>query len=125
MSFINSLLPTRNGHDEPPAASRPRHEVTETDDAFLLTVSLPGVSREGLEITDEGGQLTIRGKRAAAVPQGQNVVYRETGDSPFELAFVHDGSVDAGKIGAELRDGLLRLSLPKAESAKPRKIAVG
>jgi HSP20 family protein len=128
MSFFNTLLnPAQNGSSATsgtPPARRPQYEITETDAGYTLEVSLPGVSREGLEITDEDGELTITGKRAVAFPEGREVLHRETSDASFELVLTHDNTIDAEKIEAELRDGVLQLKLAKAESAKARKISV-
>ena len=107
-----------------PQARRPYFEVEESDGAYGLTVFLPGVSKDGLEITDEGGELRITGKGAPGLREGQTALYRESSEASFELVLTHDDSVDAGKIVAELKDGVLQLSLAKAESAKPRKISV-
>ena len=127
MSLTNSSIDPSNGACASGGqceVRRPRFEVEETDGAYGLTVFLPGVSKENLEITDEDGQLRISGKRAPALPEGLVSLHRESSDTPFELVLSHDNSVDASKVEAELKDGVLRLSLAKAESAKPRKIAV-
>ncbi len=129
MTFFNSLIPTARGAAssagaDAPAARRPAYEVTESDAGYSLTVNLPGVSKDGLEITDEGGELHIVGKRSAKLPEGVVVLHRESSDAAFELVLEHDNTVDADKTEAELKDGVLHLKLAKAESAKPRKIAV-
>ncbi len=129
MTFFSSLIPTGGREasqlEEGVAQSRkPYFQVRETDQAFDLTVNLPGVDKAGVEITDEDGELTITGKRSSGIPQGAEVLHRESSDAPYKLVLSHDGTVDTAKIGAELRDGVLRLSLAKAESAKPRKIQV-
>ena len=129
MTFFNSLIPTARGAASSTGADaltarRPAYEVTESDAGYSLTVNLPGVSKDGLEITDEGGELRIVGKRAAKLPEGVVVLHRESSDAAFELVLEHDNTVDADKTEAELKDGVLHLKLAKAESAKPRKIAV-
>jgi HSP20 family protein len=129
MSLLNTLIPTRCGavskdDGEARPASRPFFEVDETDTAYGVTVYLPGVSKDGLEITDEGGELRIAGKRAAKLPEGLTALHRESSDAAYELLLTHDNTVDTGKIEAELKDGVLRLALTKAESAKPRKITI-
>jgi HSP20 family protein len=106
------------------ACAQPRYEVQETDSAYGLTVYLPGVSKDGLEITDEAGELRITGQRASKLPEAAVVLHQETSQKPYELVIAHDGAVDVEKIGAELKDGVLQLTLAKAESAKPRKISV-
>ncbi|MFY9926132.1 MAG: Hsp20/alpha crystallin family protein [Opitutaceae bacterium] len=129
MSFFNSLIPTVSGLanqavSEALPVRRPAYEITEADGAYNLTVNLPGVAKEGLEITSEGGELRISGKRASKLPEGVVVLHRESTDASFELALEHDNVIDPAKIEAELKDGVLHLKLAKAESAKPRKIAV-
>jgi HSP20 family molecular chaperone IbpA len=64
------------------------------------------------------------GRRSTAVPTGWTTLHRETADSAYELLLAHDHAFTADKVVAELRDGVLRLSLPKTEALKPRKIAV-
>jgi len=133
MSLFNSLIPTfgrvvaasGNGHspDNGPSV-KPAYEVKETDEAFGLTVYLPGVSKDGLDITAESDQLRIAGRRAWKQPEGWTALYRESPAVPFELVLNHDNAIQLEKIHAELRDGVLRLSLPKSETIKPRKIAV-
>ena len=103
---------------------KPLYEVKETDEAYGLTVYLPGVSKENLEITAEAGEFRIVGRRAWQQPEGWTALYRESADAPFALALSHDNALDIDAIAAELRDGVLRVSLPKAEALKPRKITV-
>jgi HSP20 family molecular chaperone IbpA len=128
MSFFNALIPTFNSmraESDVSPTRRPQYQVIESDAAYSLTVNLPGVAKDGLEITDEGGELRITGKRAVRLPDDAVVLHRESSDAPFELVLSHDNTVDSNKIGAELKDGVLHLTLAKAESAKPRKIAIG
>ena len=129
MSQLNTLLPTHraaaskdDGESHP--VCRPHFEVDETDGGYGVTVYLPGVSKDGLEITDEGGELRIAGKRTSKLPAGLTALHRESSDAAYELLLAHDKTVDTANINAELKDGILRLALAKAESAKPRKISV-
>jgi HSP20 family protein len=132
MTLLNTLIPSlsrtpaRQDGDTSNAGPtiRPAYDIKETPEAWGLTVFLPGVTKEALEITAEEGQLRIAGRRTWKQPEGWTALYRETADAPFELVLSHEGAVDADKIAAELRDGVLRLSLPKHEALKPRKIAV-
>jgi HSP20 family protein len=125
MPYLNELIPSGERSASAPAATRkPRYEVSETDNAYRITVSLPGVAKDGLQVTDDNGELRISASLASALPEGRVALYRETSDAPFDLVLAHDNTVDTEKIGAELRDGVLSLTLAKSESAKPRKIAV-
>jgi len=134
MSLFNSLIPslTRTPSTEKTGSAtaaatptiKPVYEIKETDDAYGLTVFVPGAAKENLEITAEEGQLRIFAPRAWKQPQGWTAVYRESADAAFELVLSHDNLIDADKIVAELQDGVLRVSLPKHEALKPRKIAV-
>lgn len=132
MSFINHLIPTFGGNGAAESANptveaatiRPRYEVGETADAYGLTVYLPGVTKENLEITSEADELRIVGRRSWKQPEGWTSLYRESGEEAFELTLTHANAVNFDSVRAELRDGVLRLSLPKAESIKPRKITV-
>lgn len=132
MSLFNAIIPTFGrslarrgavGQDVGPSL-KPHYEVKETDEAYGLTVYLPGVAKDGLEITAEAGELRIVGRRQWTQPEAWTALYRESVAAPFELVLTHDNAIDGDKIAAELRDGVLRVSLPKAEAIKPRKIAV-
>jgi HSP20 family molecular chaperone IbpA len=129
MSLLTTLIPPHfrqreNNGTQLADAIRPAYEVKETEDACGVTVHLPGVAKEGLELTAEEGQFRIVGRRAWKQPEGWTTLYRESADAPFELALAHDNVVNLDAIAAELRDGVLRVSLPKHEALKPRKIAV-
>lgn len=135
MTLFNQIVPrlsrALSRHDEsgqtstePEFTLKPVYELKENAEAWGLTVQLPGVAKDGLELSAEDGVLSIRGRRVWQKPEGWTQLYRETVDAPYALALEHDNSVDVDKIHAELKDGVLRVSLPKAEAVKPRKIAV-
>ena len=133
MSLINALIPSlgrlparRQGSAQADLGPtvKPVYEIKETDDAYGVTVHLPGVSKDGLEITAGPGEFRLVGRRAWQQPEGWTSLYRESNDATYELVLTHDNAINADQIAAELRDGVLRVSLPKAEAFKPRKIAV-
>jgi HSP20 family protein len=130
MSLIQNLLPSLHrgtaSRETAPAEPtvKPAYGIQETAEGFGLTVHLPGVTRDGLEITADHDELRLTGRRAWHQPEGWTAVYRETESAPFELVLAHDHAVDLDKIQAELADGVLRVALPKAEALKPRKIEV-
>jgi len=101
----------------------PLANIVETSDGYLLEAELPGVSKEGLEVTIENGELLIVGHRAKQQVVGQPV-YRESRENDYRRVFELDPSIDTTKISAKMEQGILRLHLPKAESVKPRRIAV-
>lgn len=133
MTLFNAILPSLGGApvaqpETKPAdlaySVKPAYQITENADTFGVVVELPGVAREALEVTAEESQIRVVGRRAWKQPEGWTALHRETVDAPFELVLAHDNAIDVGKVSAELRDGLLRLTLPKHEAVKPRKIAV-
>lgn len=101
----------------------PLANVLETKDAYVLEAEMPGVNKDGLDITVENGELTIVGRRAAVAPRGREV-YRESRAFDYRRTFELDPAIDAAKVTAQLDQGVLTLTLPKAESVKPRKITV-
>jgi len=103
---------------------KPLFEVEETPEAWALSVQLPGVPRENLDFTAENERITINARRTTEVPAGWTTLYRESVDAPYQLALEHNNTVDVAKIAAELKDGVLRVSLPKMESVKPRKVVI-
>jgi HSP20 family protein len=104
----------------------PPVNIMETDDQYVVEADLPGVTKDGLEITVEDNELTIIGRRNDfhEVPNGE-VLYQETRPGDFRRVFELDPTIDTAKIGAKMQQGVLTLTLPKAEKVKPRKITVG
>ncbi|HRJ72551.1 MAG TPA: Hsp20/alpha crystallin family protein [Terrimicrobiaceae bacterium] len=101
----------------------PRVNLHQDADGYTLEVEMPGVGRDGVEITLEDGRLSIVGRRPAPADPG-HAVYRERNSSDFRRVFDLDPGIDAGKISARMDQGLLVVRLLKAEAVKPRKIAV-
>ena len=101
----------------------PAASVTENVDGYTLQVEMPGVNKEGLEISIENNELTIIGRRSMPAVEG-SLIHRESRPENFRRAFELDPSIDTGKIVARIDQGIATLTLPKAEQVKPRKIAV-
>jgi HSP20 family protein len=108
----------RNEQFVMPAAS-----VVEDGDSYTLRVEMPGVNKEGLEISVENNELTIVGRRSMPAVDG-TLVHRESRSENFRRIFELDPSIDTSKVGAKMEQGILSLTLPKAEHVKPRKITV-
>ncbi len=102
----------------------PLANVLETKDAYTLEAELPGVTKDGLELTVENGELTIIGHRTATPLHGR-AMHRESRSLDYRRVFEIDPAIDTAHISAKLDQGILTLTLPKTESVKPRKIAVG
>jgi len=101
----------------------PRVDITESKEGYVLTADMPGVTKDGLEVLLEKNELTIVGRTTAGSPN-LTPLYRETANRDFRRVFVLDPDIDAAKVGAHLDDGVLTLSLPKAERVRPRKITI-
>lgn len=109
------------------AAWVPGADIHEYEDRFQLFVDLPGVDPSAVDITLERGVLTISGERTlAAQREGQQMVQRrvERGQGKFHRRFILPDSVDAEKVEAAGRHGVLEISIPKQQKAKPRRIKV-
>jgi HSP20 family protein len=101
----------------------PAATVLEDEHGYTLEVEMPGVNKEGLEMWVEDQELTIIGRRS--VPSiSATIVHRESRAENFRRTFELDPSIDADKINAKIDQGVVTLTLPKAERVKPRKIAV-
>lgn len=101
----------------------PAASVLENGDGYSLQVEMAGVNKDGLEISTEGTELTIIGRRSLPSIDGA-IVHRESRRENFRRTFEIDPSIDVNKINATIEQGLLTVTLPKAEHVKPRKITV-
>jgi HSP20 family protein len=101
----------------------PPASVTEIADGYTLEIEMPGVKKDGLEISVENNELTIIGRRSFPTVEG-TLIHRESRPENFRRAFEIDPSIDANKISAKIDQGLVTLTLPKAEHVKPRRITV-
>jgi HSP20 family protein len=101
----------------------PVSSVIEDGDGYMLQVEMPGVNKEGLEISVENNELTILGRRSLPTIDG-TLIHRESRQENFRRTFELDPSIDPGKISAKIEQGVVTLTLPKAEQVKPRKITV-
>ena len=101
----------------------PVASISETVDGYTLELEMPGVGRDGLEISVENNELSIVGRKQVSAPEG-TLLHRESRPQSYRRSFEIDPSIDSAKISARVNQGVVTLTLPKAEEVKPRKIAV-
>jgi HSP20 family protein len=102
----------------------PALNVWEDGDVFYAEAEVPGLKQENLEISVVGTDLTIHGRRGGEPREGASYHRQERGTGEFNRVLRLPEEIDAAKVEATLTDGVLLIKLPKAESAKPRKIKV-
>jgi HSP20 family protein len=101
----------------------PPASLTEIADGYMLEIEMPGVKKDGLDISVENNELTIVGQRSLPALEGM-LIHRESRPENFRRVFELDPSIDGDKINAKIDQGLVTLTMPKAEHVKPRKITV-
>jgi HSP20 family molecular chaperone IbpA len=113
---------TRAARSEP--ALLPPVDVVEDASGITLYADLPGVPRDKLDLRVDGDLLVIEAEVVLPVPQGMQASHAEVTLSRYRRTFTLSKELDADKVSAELNQGVLRLRIPKAEHAQPRKISV-
>lgn len=101
----------------------PEVNIYETQDGYVLEAEMPGVNKDGLEITLENTEITITGRRRVETPTGQPL-FHESQDLTYRRVFELDPAIDTARVSARMDQGVLTLTLPKSERVKPRKISV-
>jgi HSP20 family protein len=101
----------------------PLVDVESTESGYTIRAEMPGVDKNGLEVSVDNGELTILGHRHTAEISGEPV-YREIRSDNFRRVYELDPAIDTTKITARIDQGVLTVTLPKAERVKPRKITV-
>ena len=102
----------------------PRYDIKETTDAFVVTVYVPGVKHSDVETNLNHETLTVVGRRTWTPPSDWTAVYRETSVADYQLVLELDHRINRDAVRAELTQGVLTLTLPKAEAIKPRRIEI-
>ena len=108
----------------PQAAMLPAVDILESEVGITLLADMPGVSRERLGVKVDGEQLLIEGEAEVKVPDGLELVHGEIRNPYFRRTFTLSRELDPARIEANLKDGVLRLHIPKSEEARPRRIEV-
>lgn len=104
--------------------SGPRTNMYDKGEALEIRMEVPGIQREDLNIKLQGNYLEIKGTRKAENPEGYSTHRVERGAASFTRSFTLPSEVDATKVEATLKDGILTLVLDKAEPAKPKQIVI-
>ena len=118
----DKLAAQEQARDEP--ALMPPVDVVEDATGITLYADLPGVPKDNLQLRVEGDQLNLEAEMALTLPQGMEAHHAEVRLSRYRHAFTLSKELDAEKVSAELTQGVLRVRIPKAEHAQPRRIAV-
>ena len=102
----------------------PPVDVFENEESITLLADLPGVSRDQLHVRVDGETLVLEAIASTVGPENMELVYGEAQSPAYRRQFTLSRELDTSRIEAQLRDGVLRLTIPKAEEAKPRRIEV-
>jgi HSP20 family protein len=111
--------------DAAPQTFVPACEVEDCQDHYLLTLEMAGIRKDDIKLEIEDGQLTVSGERRHETSQREESQwYSERQFGKFHRSFAIPAGIDTGKVEASYQDGILRVTIPKAESAKPRQIKI-
>lgn len=108
----------------PTGRAFPRASLEDSGAAFVLRVELPGVAEKDLEVNADANTVSVKGERADVVPDGYSVHRKERGAFRFARSFALPAKVEAEKVEAVLKHGVLTVTLPKAKEAQPQKVQV-
>ena len=123
--LFDGVLSNGHGTASREAVWRPSVDIEETDLGFVLTADLPGIAREDLDITLVEDRLTIKGRRHRESESKEGNVHRvERAYGTFTRTFDLPAAVDTEAVAATYKDGVLQVTVPKAEEAKPKQIEV-
>jgi HSP20 family protein len=102
----------------------PMTDIYEASDALTVVLEMPGVEKDNVEVSVEDGVLNVQGRLDLNKYQGLTPLYTEYNIGHYSRSFRLSSKIDQNKIAAEMQDGVLSLTLPKTEEAKPRTIRV-
>jgi HSP20 family protein len=108
----------------PLRAFLPNADIFETEETLTVVLEMPGVDRNNIDVNVDNGVLTVEGRIDFNKYEGLQPVYSEYNIGPFRRIFRISSQIDQDKIKAEMDNGVITLTLPKAEEAKPRRIEV-
>jgi HSP20 family protein len=123
MNIVPQEQPQLSTENRPESGSfaTPVVDIESTPEGYVLHAEMPGVNKEGIEVSVENGDLILTGRRRPLEVSGE-LVHRESRPNDFRRVYELDPSIDTGRINARIENGVLTVNLPKAESVKPRRI---
>jgi HSP20 family protein len=117
-------LATKDETTTPARVFLPSADIYESEDDLTVILEMPGVERGNVEVQVADGVLRVEGRIDLSKYRGLQPVYTEYNIGHYARSFQLSNKIDQNKIGAELKDGVLSLTLPKAAETKPRTIKV-
>lgn len=110
--------------ERPAPVQTPAVDIYERKDALIVVADMPGVDEDSVDIHVEGQALTIEGRVRPEPIEGYELAYSEYTPLSYRRSFTLSDAIDGTKIEATIKQGVLRIVLPKAEAAKPKRISV-
>ncbi|GBC62040.1 molecular chaperone [Desulfonema ishimotonii] len=126
--FDESFYPAAKRHEDEELALcnwSPVVDVYESEDAYVVSAELPGLSKEDIVLDFKGRVLTLKGERTYTSEVKEDKYYRrERSYGKFQRSFTLPAEINPDNISAEFKDGVLKVSIPKPEEQKPRQIMI-
>jgi HSP20 family protein len=122
--FDELATPRQEARDTSPRLWAPLVDITEDEDAVVVALDVPGVSQDAIDVQLTGDTLVVTGERKSERPNGRKYVHAERPYGAFRRSFTIGVPVQPDRVTATYRDGILTITLPKAEETKPRKVQV-
>jgi HSP20 family protein len=121
---MTTCTPTKAAPETAVTVMKPRYTVNVGKDSYDVRVELPGVRKDSVHVNLDRDVLTLRAERKPTAADGWKTLHRELFESSYGLRLKLNAPVDEARLSAKLQDGVLVLSLPIKEAARPRTIAV-
>ena len=114
----------KDGYNNQEYVVVPPADIYETENEFVIKAEMPGVNKDGINVTLDNNELEITGKINSNLPDEKNLKYSEFRLHNYQRKFNVGETIDRNTLSAKLEDGILTLTLPKREEVKPKKIEV-
>ena len=124
-SFVNSFFSNQTDDSDSCCHFAPRVDIAENENELMMFAEMPGFDKGEIKVVVEDNVLTISGERKSSVEdENSHYLRKELRKGSFSRAFTLPDYVEAEKINADYKDGVLKLTVPKVEKAKPKEISV-